>query len=84
MFRQVLESLKCLESGVLRSVNDGNVGSILGIGAPVWTGASSSLSTPTEAARFVDRCQQLAERYGERFSLPQLPWSTRGRGEWIN
>jgi len=38
LFRPVIESLKCLETNVLRSVADGNVGSIMGIGAPVWTG----------------------------------------------
>jgi hypothetical protein len=38
LFRQVIEALKCLESGVLRSEEDGNIGSIMGIGAPVWTG----------------------------------------------
>lgn len=38
LFRQVIEAVKCLEEGVLRSVADGNVGSILGIGAPMWTG----------------------------------------------
>ena len=38
LFRQVIEALKCLETGVLRSVADGNIGSIMGIGAPAWTG----------------------------------------------
>ena len=38
LFRQVIEALKCLETNVLRSVADGNIGSIMGIGAPAWTG----------------------------------------------
>ena len=38
LFRQVIEALKCLETGVLRTVADGNIGSIMGIGAPAWTG----------------------------------------------
>ena len=38
LFRQVIETLKCLQEGVLRNVADGNIGSIMGIGAPVHTG----------------------------------------------
>ena len=34
LFRPVIESLKCLEEGVLRNVPDGNIGSIMGIGRP--------------------------------------------------
>jgi hypothetical protein len=34
LFRQVIEALKCLETNVLRTVADGNIGSIMGIGAP--------------------------------------------------
>ena len=37
MFRQVIETLKCLETGVLRSVADANIGSIFGIGAVSYT-----------------------------------------------
>ena len=39
LFRQVIEALKCLETNVLRTVADGNIGSIMGIGAPAWTAA---------------------------------------------
>ncbi|WP_369809154.1 3-hydroxyacyl-CoA dehydrogenase NAD-binding domain-containing protein [Oceanicoccus sp. KOV_DT_Chl] len=45
--RQVIESLKCLQEGVLSSVADGNVGSLLGIGAPPGQVASCKSSTPT-------------------------------------
>ena len=33
-----LESVKCLDEGVIESVADANIGSILGIGFPGWTG----------------------------------------------
>ena len=72
LFRQVIESLKCLESGVLRSVEDGNIGSIMGIGAPIWTGGFLQFVETYGYQRFVDRCNELAKTYGERFEPPQI------------
>jgi 3-hydroxyacyl-CoA dehydrogenase/enoyl-CoA hydratase/3-hydroxybutyryl-CoA epimerase len=72
LFRQVIESLKCLESGVLRSAEDGNIGSIMGIGAPLWTGGLLQFVETYGYQRFVARCNELAAIYGERFSPPQI------------
>lgn len=72
LFRQVIEALKCLESGVLRSEEDGNIGSIMGIGAPVWTGGLIQFVNTYGYDRFVERCRELASRYGDRFNPPQL------------
>jgi 3-hydroxyacyl-CoA dehydrogenase/enoyl-CoA hydratase/3-hydroxybutyryl-CoA epimerase len=78
LFRQVIESLKCLQEGVLRSVADGNVGSLLGIGAPTWTGGFLQVVNTYEydgevgAPAFIQRCNQLAEQYGERFNAPEI------------
>jgi len=81
LFRQVIESLKCLESGVLRSVDDGNIGSIMGIGAPVWTGGFIQFVNTYGPARFVARCNELAEQYGERFLPPQIAIDKAAAGE---
>ncbi len=81
LFRPVIESLKCLESKVLRSVADGNVGSILGIGAPVWTGGYIQFVNTYGARRFVDRCAELAEQYGERFQAPEIAVEHARSGE---
>ncbi|MBE9540551.1 MAG: enoyl-CoA hydratase/isomerase family protein, partial [Proteobacteria bacterium] len=72
LFRQVIESLKCLESGVLRSVEDGNIGSIMGIGAPLWTGGFLQFVETYGYQRFVDRCNELVEAFGERFEPPKI------------
>lgn len=72
LFRQVIESMKCLETNVLRSVEDGNIGSIMGIGAPVWTGGFLQFVETYGHQRFVDRCNELAQHYGERFKPPQI------------
>ncbi|TMV10067.1 3-hydroxyacyl-CoA dehydrogenase [Ruegeria sediminis] len=72
LFRAVLESLRCLEEGVLRTVADGNVGSILGIGAPVHTGGYIQFVNTYGPERFLARCEELAAQYGPRFDPPEI------------
>jgi len=81
LFRQVSEALKCLESGVLRNVQDGNVGSILGIGAPAWTGGLIQFVNTYGLQRFIDRCDELAHQYGERFQPPAIVADKLAAGE---
>jgi 3-hydroxyacyl-CoA dehydrogenase/enoyl-CoA hydratase/3-hydroxybutyryl-CoA epimerase len=81
LFRSVIESLKCLETNVLRTVADGNIGSIMGIGAPVWTGGYIQFVNTYGAQRFVDRCSELAAKYGERFEAPQIALEHARSGE---
>ncbi|MGI8882081.1 MAG: 3-hydroxyacyl-CoA dehydrogenase NAD-binding domain-containing protein [Jatrophihabitans sp.] len=73
LFAEALESVRCLDEGVLRSVEDANIGSIMGIGFPPWTGGVIQYINgyPGGVAGFVTRAQQLAERYGEHFAPPQ-------------
>ena len=70
LFRAVLETLRCLDEGVLRSTPDANIGSIMGIGAPVWTGGYAQFVETYGRDRFVARCEELAARYGARFLPP--------------
>ena len=72
LFRQVIESLKCLQEGVLRTVADGNIGSIMGIGAPAWTGGFIQFVNSYGLEKFKARCDELADAYGERFSCPAI------------
>ncbi len=72
MFRQVIEALKCLETNVLRSVADGNIGSIMGIGAPPHTGGFLQYVNTYGLEKFIARCGELEERYGERFECPAI------------
>lgn len=81
LFRQVIESLKCLETKVLRSVDEGNIGSIMGIGAPVWTGGFIQFVNTYGAAKFVERCGELAVKYGERFEAPAIAIEHAKTGE---
>ena len=87
LFRQVVESLKCLQEGVLRSVADGNIGSLYGIGAPSWTGGflqmvnTYEFGGETGLQAFIMRCEQLAETYGDRFSVPEVVYETLNAGK---
>ncbi|WP_433384408.1 3-hydroxyacyl-CoA dehydrogenase NAD-binding domain-containing protein [Actinoplanes sp. CA-142083] len=65
LFAEALDARKCLDEGVLRTEEDGNVGSILGIGYPAWTGGV--LRFAKQHADFPGRATELAARYGERF-----------------
>ncbi len=81
LFRQVIEALKCLESGVLRSEEDGNIGSIMGIGAPPWTGGLIQFVATYGYDRFVSRCQELSAAYGDRFDPPQIAIDRAAEGQ---
>jgi 3-hydroxyacyl-CoA dehydrogenase/enoyl-CoA hydratase/3-hydroxybutyryl-CoA epimerase len=83
MFIESLETVKCLDEGVIESVADANIGSILGIGFPGWTGGVLQYINGYEGgpAGFVARARELAERYGERFEPPASLVEKAERGE---
>jgi 3-hydroxyacyl-CoA dehydrogenase / enoyl-CoA hydratase / 3-hydroxybutyryl-CoA epimerase len=64
---QALESSRCLEEGVLRRAADGDLGSVLGIGFPAWTGGALSWIETCGIGRFTQECRDLARRVGTRF-----------------
>ncbi|MEC8292683.1 MAG: 3-hydroxyacyl-CoA dehydrogenase NAD-binding domain-containing protein [Pseudomonadota bacterium] len=72
MFAQVLEAVKSLEEGVLEDIREGDVGAILGWGFAPWSGGPFSwldiIGTPYAS----ERCTELAETYGDRFTPPAL------------
>jgi len=81
MFAQVLEAVRALEEGVLEDIREGDVGAILGWGFAPWSGGPFSwldiLGTPYAA----DRCDQLAETYGDRFATPALLRDMADKGQ---
>jgi 3-hydroxyacyl-CoA dehydrogenase/enoyl-CoA hydratase/3-hydroxybutyryl-CoA epimerase len=72
LYRQSIETARCLEEGVLTSVHDANIGSIFGIGFPGWTGGALQYVNHVGAAKFVARADALAKKHGERFAPPKL------------
>ncbi len=55
---------------VMVSARDADVGSLLGWGFPAALGGAVSHIDTVGAARFVEECDQLARRHGERFEVP--------------
>jgi 3-hydroxyacyl-CoA dehydrogenase / enoyl-CoA hydratase / 3-hydroxybutyryl-CoA epimerase len=83
LFAESLEAVKCLDEGVIESVADANIGSILGIGFPGWTGGVLQYINGYDGgvAGFVARARELAETYGERFEPPASLVEKAERGE---
>jgi len=83
LFIESIETVKCVDEGVIESVADANIGSILGIGFPGWTGGVLQYINGYEGgpAGFVARARELAERYGERFDPPASLVEKAERGE---
>jgi len=72
LYRQAIETARCLEEGVLEHVHDGNIGSIFGIGFPAWTGGALRYVNHVGAKKFVKRAEELAKKVGSRFAPPKL------------
>ncbi|WP_368834423.1 3-hydroxyacyl-CoA dehydrogenase NAD-binding domain-containing protein [Mycobacterium intracellulare] len=76
LFAEALETQKCLDEGVLTSTADANIGSIMGIGYPPYTGGSAQFIVGYQGAggtgkdAFVARARELAAKYGDRFLPP--------------
>ncbi|MCB9139811.1 MAG: enoyl-CoA hydratase/isomerase family protein [Caldilineaceae bacterium] len=70
LFVQSLETVRCLDEGVLRSVADANLGSILGWGFAPFHGGTLQFINAYGLADFVARAQELAATYGDRFTPP--------------
>jgi 3-hydroxyacyl-CoA dehydrogenase/enoyl-CoA hydratase/3-hydroxybutyryl-CoA epimerase len=72
LFAEALETQKCFDEGVINTTADANIGSIMGIGFPPWTGGAAQFVTgyPGGKAAFVARAKELAAKYGDRFNPP--------------
>ncbi|NWK74304.1 enoyl-CoA hydratase/isomerase family protein [Acinetobacter sp. SwsAc6] len=83
LFVQSLDTLRCLEEGVLESTVDGNVGSIFGIGFAPWTGGALQFLNQYGLEKALLRANTLEAKYGERFKAPQLLKDKVAKGELI-
>ena len=69
---QSIETLRCLQEGVLQAGHDANIGAIMGWGFPAWTGGTLQYVHHLGPAHFLARCKELEARYGERFTPPAI------------
>ncbi|ONI79487.1 3-hydroxyacyl-CoA dehydrogenase [Actinosynnema sp. ALI-1.44] len=83
LFAEALETVKCFDEGVLTSIPDANIGSIMGIGFPPWTGGVIQYINgyPGGLKGFVARSRELASRYGAHFEPPASLVEKAEKGE---
>ncbi|MGW8377445.1 3-hydroxyacyl-CoA dehydrogenase NAD-binding domain-containing protein [Streptomyces sp. ODS28] len=89
LFSEALDTVRLFEEGVLTSVADANIGSIMGIGFPAWTGGviqyingyESRTGGENGVRGFVARARELQARYGDRFEVPALLAEKAEKGE---
>jgi 3-hydroxyacyl-CoA dehydrogenase/enoyl-CoA hydratase/3-hydroxybutyryl-CoA epimerase len=78
---QSVETVRCVQEGVLCTARDADVGAILGWGFPPFRGGPIGVVHSKGIAQFIDECEQLAARHGERYRPPQLLKDMAAKGE---
>ena len=72
LYVQAIEAARAMEDGVLLSPADGDVGAILGVGFPAYTGGPFSLMDGIGIAEFVREAGRLAALFGPHLQPPAL------------
>jgi 3-hydroxyacyl-CoA dehydrogenase/enoyl-CoA hydratase/3-hydroxybutyryl-CoA epimerase len=68
---QALEAARAFEEGIVTTAAEADVGSILAIGFPAWTGGTLSYIDSIGATTFVRECELLGRTVGARFRPPR-------------
>ena len=71
LYRQAIETLRCLDEGVVKTKTEADIGSIFAIGFPPHTGGALQYVAGIGVEAFKARADQLADTYGERFRIPE-------------
>ena len=69
---QALEAVRTFEENILLSVEEGDVGGILGWGCLIWAGGPFSWLDHVGHEKVVVECQDLSDQYGARFTPPKI------------
>jgi 3-hydroxyacyl-CoA dehydrogenase/enoyl-CoA hydratase/3-hydroxybutyryl-CoA epimerase len=78
---QALDTVRCLEEGVLRSVADANIGSIFGWGFSPFNGGTLQYINGMGLKKFIEKAKALEAKHGDRFSIPNLLQQKADKGE---
>jgi len=81
LWRQSVETARCLHEGVLGSVHEANIGSIFGIGFPAWTGGALQFIYGMGVDVFAARARELAAKHGDGFALDDAVLDTLRKHE---
>ena len=72
LYVQAVEAARAMEQGVLLAPADGDVGAILGVGYPAYTGGPFCFIDGVGLPAFVAEADRLADLFGEQLRPPQL------------
>ena len=72
LFSGVIAAIEAFEDGTVNSVPEGNFASLVGAGAPAWTGGYIQFVNGHGLETFAARCAELASAYGDRFQAPRI------------
>jgi 3-hydroxyacyl-CoA dehydrogenase/enoyl-CoA hydratase/3-hydroxybutyryl-CoA epimerase len=70
LYSQAIETVRCMDEGVVTHPADADIGSIFGWGFPPYTGGTISFIETEGLEGFVAEADRLAETYGARFAVP--------------
>jgi len=72
VLQMVNEAVRCLESNILRSARDGDVGAVFGLGFPPFLGGPFRYADALGAPALVDSLEHFADQHGERFQPAEM------------
>jgi 3-hydroxyacyl-CoA dehydrogenase/enoyl-CoA hydratase/3-hydroxybutyryl-CoA epimerase len=72
LFVQVIEAFWCLQEGIIKTEEEGNLGSIFGWGFPAFKGGVYQFVTDYGINDFIKKCELLEKKLGPRFQVPKL------------
>lgn len=81
LYVQAVEAARAMEEGVLLAPADGDVGAVLGVGFPAYTGGPFCYMDGIGIATFVTEADRLADLFGEHLRAPQLLRDMAAKGE---
>ena len=72
LYIQAIEASKAYEENIVTTPESADIGSIMGIGFPPFTGGIFSFIDGMGIDRFVKECEALSKQYGKRFDPPSM------------
>jgi len=81
LYVQAIDSVRCMDEGVVTHPADADIGSIFGWGFPPYTGGTISFIETEGLSNFVAEADRLAGKYGKRFGVPDSLRSMAKKGE---
>jgi 3-hydroxyacyl-CoA dehydrogenase/enoyl-CoA hydratase/3-hydroxybutyryl-CoA epimerase len=81
LYVQAIETVRCMDEGVVTNPADADIGSIFGWGFPPYTGGTISFIETEGLPQFIAEADRLAETYGPRFAVPESLRAMAAKGE---